>query len=284
MALDLGALVARVSMETVQFDRGYARVVSAMRELGATSETSAGGVRTLERSTAMAGGTAEKAAALTQRHARAIAEVGAVMADTASLTTREQRAVLSLTAAQDRLSATQESGTATTRQLAGAQASLIGATDRVAAAQRAAAAASIRQGETAASSSRGTSVAMAGMLKTAGQLGLAIGVFEAIKKAIDLTKQANEFQRSMVQIETNTGVAKSELAGMSDALLAMSGGVAAGPNELATSLYHVESVGLRGAKALDVVRIAAEGARVGNADLEQTTNALTSTVASGIRE
>ena len=41
-------------------------------------------------------------------------------------------------------------------------------------------------------------------------------------------------------------------------------------------------MGLKGAKALDVVKIAAEGAKVGHADLEQTTNALTAAVASGI--
>jgi hypothetical protein len=33
-----------------------------------------------------------------------------------------------------------------------------------------------------------------------------------------------------------------------------------GPNELAKGLFHLESVGLRGAKAMDALKIAAEGA------------------------
>jgi len=56
-----------------------------------------------------------------------------------------------------------------------------------------------------------------------------------------------------------------------------------GPNELATGLYHVESAGLRGAKALEVLRAAAKGAQIGHADLESVTNALIAANRSGIR-
>src|SRR5260221_7888116 len=52
-------------------------------------------------------------------------------------------------------------------------------------------------------------------------------------------------------------------------------------------MYHVESncesIGIRGPKALKLVKIAAEGAAVGGADLTDVTNALTAVVASGIK-
>jgi TP901 family phage tail tape measure protein len=39
-------------------------------------------------------------------------------------------------------------------------------------------------------------------------------------------------------------------------------------------LYHLESIGLRGARALNALKVASQGAAVGNADLEDTTTAL----------
>ena len=98
----------------------------------------------------------------------------------------------------------------------------------------------------------------------------------------EMIKAATKFQSEMLLIQTQAGASADEVKRMSTAVLGLSGQVATAPEELATSLYHVESVGLRGAKALDVVRVAAEGAKVGHADLEATTNALTASVASGI--
>jgi len=105
--------------------------------------------------------------------------------------------------------------------------------------------------------------------------GIAIG--------IAAVKMASDFQRSMLLIQTQAGASAGEVKQFSKALLAMSGQVAQSPEALATSLYHVYSTGLKGKQALDAVRIAAEGAKVGNSDLEETTNALTSSIASGIK-
>lgn len=95
--------------------------------------------------------------------------------------------------------------------------------------------------------------------------------------------QAVKFQKAMTLIQTQAGAPVAEVKRMSSAILSLAGPVATAPEKLATSLYHVESIGLRGAKALDLVKLAAEGAKVGHADLEQTTNALTSSFASGIK-
>ncbi|MGZ4617181.1 MAG: phage tail tape measure protein [Frankiaceae bacterium] len=95
-------------------------------------------------------------------------------------------------------------------------------------------------------------------------------------------KQAADFQAQMLLIQTQAGATAQEVKNLSPAVLSLAGQVAQAPEALATSLYHVESTGLRGAQALDAVKVAAEGAKVGHADLEQTTNALTALIASGM--
>jgi TP901 family phage tail tape measure protein len=98
----------------------------------------------------------------------------------------------------------------------------------------------------------------------------------------DAAKAAINFQSSMLLIQTQARASADEVRNMSDALLNMAPALRTGPEELAQGLYHIESVGLRGAKALDVLAAAAEGARVGNANLEDVTNALVASVTSGI--
>jgi TP901 family phage tail tape measure protein len=122
--------------------------------------------------------------------------------------------------------------------------------------------------------------ATAGISKTmkTAFVGLGIAAIGA-----EMVKSAVQFQRSMLLIQTQAGASAGEVKKMSTAVLGLSGKVATAPEELAKSLYHVESFGLRGAKALDVVSTAAKGAKVGNADLEETTNALTAAVASNIK-
>jgi TP901 family phage tail tape measure protein len=69
-------------------------------------------------------------------------------------------------------------------------------------------------------------------------------------------------------------------------VLALAGQVGFSPDSLAASMFHVASnmasMGGTSKQMLDVVRVAAEGAKVGGADLVDVTNALTSAVASGI--
>lgn len=110
----------------------------------------------------------------------------------------------------------------------------------------------------------------------AGVLGLAGALTSA-------TSQATSFQSSMELIATQAGASQQEVESMTQAVLKLSPSVATGPNELAQGLYHIESAGLRGAKALDVLTAAAQGAKVGNADLESVTNALIAATNSGIK-
>jgi TP901 family phage tail tape measure protein len=98
--------------------------------------------------------------------------------------------------------------------------------------------------------------------------------------------KAAEFQSQLVRLHTQAGVATKELGALGNGVLKLAGQVGFSPTSLLASLYHVESnfesLGITAPKALELVRIAAEGAQVGGADVVDVTNALTAAVASGI--
>lgn len=124
-------------------------------------------------------------------------------------------------------------------------------------------------------SAEGASGAVKGLM--AGFTALAAG--GAIAASI---KSAADFQKQMLLIQTQSGDTTDNLGTMSKAILALAGPTAQAPEALATSLRHMTDVGLRGSQAIDAVKVAAEGAAVGHADLEATTNSLTSTIASNM--
>lgn len=97
---------------------------------------------------------------------------------------------------------------------------------------------------------------------------------------------ASHFDAAMERIHTQAGVGQSAIAGLSGGVLDLAGKVGEGPSSLADALYHVESsfasVGITGQKAMSLLQTAAEGAREGNANLVDVTNALDATIASGI--
>jgi TP901 family phage tail tape measure protein len=102
-------------------------------------------------------------------------------------------------------------------------------------------------------------------------------------------KAASSFQAAMEQIHTQAGVGQRQVDALSKAVLRLAGPVATAPDELAKGLYHIESTlskaippAQRMREAMSELRVAAEGAKVGGADLEDVTNALNGTVASGI--
>jgi TP901 family phage tail tape measure protein len=118
--------------------------------------------------------------------------------------------------------------------------------------------------------------------KAAGVAGLALagGLAIGLEKSV---KSAMSFQSSMELIHTQAGVAQSSIEGLSKSVLALAGPTATAPEELSKGLYHLSSQGLRGAQAMDALKIAAEGAKVGQANLEDVTNALGAVMVSGIK-
>lgn len=95
-------------------------------------------------------------------------------------------------------------------------------------------------------------------------------------------KVATSFQAEMELIRTQAGATQQEVISQSKEVQKIVHEVGTAPYELAKGLYHIESVGIRGAAALDILRAGALGAKTGLADVEATTNALTAVAYSGI--
>lgn len=87
-------------------------------------------------------------------------------------------------------------------------------------------------------------------------------------------KMSNQFESAMLMVQNQANASGAEVRHMSAALLDMAPKVGVMPVALAQSLYHVESLGLRGSKALDELHSSVMLAKVGNSSLETTTNAM----------
>lgn len=121
----------------------------------------------------------------------------------------------------------------------------------------------------------------------AAMRGLGIGVAVAgatvVVAGVDM---AAKFQTSMLRIQTQANGSRALVGKLSKGILEMAGSVSTTPAILADAAYHIASVGqksLSAAQQLSVLKLAAEGAKVGGADLTDTTNALTAAVVSGIK-
>ena len=110
--------------------------------------------------------------------------------------------------------------------------------------------------------------------KAVRDIGLGLTAFGVGVAAVSI-KMAGDFQSSMTELVTGAGESKSAIAGVSKGLLDMAGQVGFSAEALAKGMFMVESAGFHGAAGLDVMRIAAEGAKVGGADLGTTADALT---------
>lgn len=97
------------------------------------------------------------------------------------------------------------------------------------------------------------------------------------------TKAAATYQSAMELITTQAGATQAEVDYMSKALLSLAPQVGFNATELAAGLYHIESAGKRGAVALEALKTAAQGAKIGQADLEQTATALEGALNTGIK-
>jgi TP901 family phage tail tape measure protein len=142
-----------------------------------------------------------------------------------------------------------------------------------------------------ATASRGIGASISNMLKSAERMK-AVG--RAMTLAITVpfiavsglaVKSSLDFSNSLEQVHTQAGGTAAEVRYLHGQILdfAASGESTHGPQDLANSIYHIESAGYRGAKAMDVLRKAEALATTGHADMEQTTNALVGAMRSGIK-
>lgn len=110
---------------------------------------------------------------------------------------------------------------------------------------------------------------VARMLANGSPLMLGIGALAAAGVGIGVaaTKMAGDFQAGMVSIVTGAGESQSNLKLISDGVLQLAKDTGTSTKQLTDGLYMIESGGYRGQKALDILKNAAEGAKVGAADL-----------------
>lgn len=96
-------------------------------------------------------------------------------------------------------------------------------------------------------------------------------------------KLSVDFNHAMTQIETQAGAPTGEIDKLKNSVLDLSKASEFSPEELAKGLFHIESVGMRGEKAMKVLHASSELAAVGQSDLEATTYALVSALETGIK-
>jgi TP901 family phage tail tape measure protein len=96
-------------------------------------------------------------------------------------------------------------------------------------------------------------------------------------------KMGTDFQSNMELVRTQAGASQQEVDTLTKSVLELAKHSAQGPNELAQGLYHLESLGLRGADAMKALSTASQMASLGNANLEATTSALGAALVTGIK-
>lgn len=126
-----------------------------------------------------------------------------------------------------------------------------------------------------------TLTATAERMKSTGRamtMGLTVPILAIAGESV---KMAMGFQQQMEMIHTQAGAAQKNVDLLTKSVLALSPATRYGPEELAKALYHIESVSsgaINNAQAMNVLKVAAEGAAVGNANLEDTASALMGTM------
>ncbi len=96
-------------------------------------------------------------------------------------------------------------------------------------------------------------------------------------------KGAMDFQQAMTLVQTQAGASATEVAALSQQVMALATISEQGPTDLANGLYHLVSLGLNASDAMSALKVASEGAAVGQANLEDVTNALGGAISSGIK-
>lgn len=122
----------------------------------------------------------------------------------------------------------------------------------------------------------------AGMAALGSKLtkGLTIPLVAAAAGAVDV---ATKFNSAMTRIQTQAGASAKDVKTLSTQVLALSKTAQQGPVDLANALYHLKSVGLDNVQAMKALKTSSDLAAVGNANLEDTTNALAGAWRTGIR-
>lgn len=103
---------------------------------------------------------------------------------------------------------------------------------------------------------------------------IGIGVAGAMAAA-KTVQMAADFQSGMTSLVTGAGESASNIKMVSNGILDLAVKTGTSTKQLTDGMYMIESAGFHGAAGLQVLQSAAEGAKVGNADLGTVANAVT---------
>lgn len=118
---------------------------------------------------------------------------------------------------------------------------------------------------------------LARLLGPGGILGIgALGAAAAIAGiGIASAKMAGDFEANTLTLVTGAGEAQTNLGMVRDGILKMAVDTGTSTKQLVAGMFMIESAGFHGATGLDILKVAAQGAKVGAADLGTTADALT---------
>lgn len=111
------------------------------------------------------------------------------------------------------------------------------------------------------------------------QIGVAAGALAAGTALVGIgvasLKMAGDFQAGITSLVTGAGESRANLKLVSDGILNLATQTGTSAQQLTDGMYMIESAGYHGAAGLDVLKAAAMGAKVGNADLGTVADATT---------
>lgn len=118
--------------------------------------------------------------------------------------------------------------------------------------------------------------AMAQRIRTVGYLTSAVVTAPMILAGKEAFNMAKDYEYAMQKIVGLTGIAQGTVNEWSKDLLSMSKEFGRAPQEMAEALYYISSSGIKGAEALDVLRLSAKAAASGLGETQDVANFLTS--------
>jgi TP901 family phage tail tape measure protein len=213
----------------------------------------------------------ERVAAAEKLTADAAAEASAAQARQDALVTSDDVA-----AAAGKLTTAEKGAASASKDLSAAQQQQAAAQKAVALSSDEAKAAALAQSaadKEAAENSKALSGAVGGVGKVAGITAIGMGVLGAVA-----VKAAGNFQSLTAHLVTDAGESASNLAMIRAGILSISSATGTSATDITNAMYHIESAGIHGAAGLAVAKVAAEGAKVGGADLDTVSKTLVGTL------
>lgn len=171
--------------------------------------------------------------------------------------------------AQQRLTVASKENAAAQKELSGAQKTQADTAAAAAAKDDLAAAGQKKVSDASVLSAAG----LAKVGRVAGITALGMGVAGAL-----MVRAAGNFQDSTTHLVTDAGESAKNLAMVQAGILKVSTATGQSAESITQAMYHVESSGFHAASGLAILKTAAEGARVGGADLDTTSKALVGTL------